>query len=300
MGSKDHLNRSNGEPSLASLRFTTSFWTAAVFLCLGAFPQESLAQDSNRWFPDRAIVPALLAGPRDPVTSFSILGVTENPNAHGSGVEVEVSLGSTLPVLVLGEVAGGMVVGGLEAAVFGRFGLQVLERELIASDWVFATPVYWLRDSGWVRFRYFHSSSHMGDEYARRFEDPGVNFARDAAELLGLKSLSDSWEVYAGVRYAYIVHPEESKRWVARAGMQYQKDGRSPESVVPFLAGDLVWDQDAGSPPRTELKTGIWLPEFNRRRFLRVALSFLSGPSPLGQFNGGSTTQVGLGLEGIF
>jgi hypothetical protein len=113
-----------------------------------------------------------------------MLGVTENPNAHGSGVEVEVSLGFTLPVLVLGEVAGGTVVGGLEAAVFGRFGLQVLERELTASDWIFATPVYWLGESGWLRFRYYHSSSHIGDEYARRFEDPGVNFVRDAAEVL--------------------------------------------------------------------------------------------------------------------
>ena len=62
---------------------------------------------------------------------------------------------------------------GIEAAAFARFGLQVLGRELIATDWVFAVPVVWHRAGGWIRFRYYHTSSHMGDEYARRFEDPG-------------------------------------------------------------------------------------------------------------------------------
>jgi hypothetical protein len=69
---------------------------------------------------------------------------------------------------------------------------------------------------------------------------------------------------------------------------------------MPFLAADLEWDQGAGETPRLELKTGVRLPEIDQRRFLRVGLTFLNGPSPLGQFNGSLSTQIGLGLEAIF
>ena len=62
---------------------------------------------------------------------------------------MEVSIGTTLPVLLFpGKNGRGPLVVGIEAAVFARFGLQVLERELIASDWVFAVPVVWHRDRG--------------------------------------------------------------------------------------------------------------------------------------------------------
>ena len=64
-----------------------------------------------------------------------------------------------------------------------------------------------------------------------------------------------------------------------------------------FLAADLEWDQDAGGS-RIELEVGAWLPHVGDRRAVRLALVVLSGASPLGQFNGLSTTQVGLTLRG--
>ena len=264
----------------------------------GAAGQQTPNQPNERTlFPDRSSLPVLLAGARDPGTSFSPLFVGPNPNAHGDGVEVEVSIGITLPILLFpGKNVRGPVVVGIEAAAFARFGLQVLERELIASDWVFAVPVVWHRNRGWLRFRYYHTSSHMGDEYGRRFDDPGVNFARDAAELLSFHALSERLGVYAGFRYAYIVHPEDSKRWVLRAGGQLEaSEKRRP--FRPYAALDLEWDQDAGGI-RAEAEGGAWLPPVAGRRALRLALGVLTGPSPLGQFNGLSTTQVGLTLRG--
>jgi hypothetical protein len=274
------------------------------FLAQGMGAGTITAQESRRLFPQRDLLPTLLAGPRDPVTSFSALAVPTNPNAYGTGPEVEVALGLTLPVLLLSGADPNPVVVGLESAAFARFGLQVLERELVATDWVFAIPVVWHREKGWIRFRYYHTSSHMGDEYARRFQEPGVNFARDAAELSVLRRLGEGtapspWGVYGSVRFAYNVHPEESERWVARAGTQWDASvsgGRFP----PFAAVDVEWDQDAGDRPRLAIRGGVWLPEVAGRRALRVSLGFLTGPSPLGQFNGLETTQFGLSLQGNF
>ncbi len=271
--------------------------TLVLALITGADHREACSQETRTLFPSRSLFPELLAGPRDPTTSFSVLGVTENPTAHGSGIEVEVSIGTTLPVFLLfGEPGRAPVVAGIEAAAFARFGLQVLERELIATDWVFAVPVYWLHETGWLRFRYFHTSSHMGDEYARRFDDPGINFARDAAEVFAFRAVSPRVGVYGGLRYAYIVHPEESKRWVVRAGAQAEAD-EAGSAFRPFLAADVEWDQDAGRSPRLEVRTGVWLKKVGIQQALRLSFTFLAGPSPLGQFNGRSTTQVGLSLQ---
>jgi hypothetical protein len=276
---------------------TTALFLASTLVLLALGPGSSLGQEVRRLFPDRSLIPALLAGPRDPMSSFSPLLVSQNPNAHGEGAEVEVSIGTSIPVFLFpGKSGKRRLVVGIEAAAFARFGLQVLERELIATDWVFAVPIVLHRDGSWFRFRYYHTSSHMGDEYARRFDEPGINFARDAAEILSYHSITDRLGIYGGARYAYIVHPEESKRWVLRGGAQVeaQEKGRR---FRPFMATDLEWDQDAGGT-RIEWQGGAWLPTVGGRRALRLAVVVLAGPSPLGQFNGLSTTQVGITLRG--
>ena len=265
-----------------------------------ALPAGSCAegQETSRLFPPRSLMPTTLAGPRDPSTSVSLLHVAPNPNEHGDGIETEVSMGTVLPVLLLaGSSETHPLVVGLEAGVFARFGLQVLERELIASDWLFAVPVYWLGKSGWIRFRYYHASSHMGDEYARRFGNPGVNFSRDAVEIFAFGRIQRRAGLYGGIRYAYNVHPEASKRWVLRGGSQWQaqEDGQSFKS---FVAGDLEWDQDAGGV-RLELQVGSWLPSVAGRRSIRAGATLLVGTSPLGQFNGEDTVQVGMTLRAI-
>lgn len=261
-------------------------------------PARLSGQEPGRLFPDRALIPSLLAGARNPNTSASMLAVTHNPDAFGNGVEMEVSIGSALPVLLLsGDSGHRAVVAGIEAAAFARFGLQVLERELIASDWIFAVPVVWHQPGGWIRFRYYHASSHMGDEYARRFEAPGINFSRDAAELQVFRRPTPLLGAYMGARYAYNVHPEASKRWVLRTGIQLE-GAQKGRTLLPFAAMDLEWDADAGWGTRLDLRTGVWLPKVSGRRALRVSLGLFTGPSPLGQFNDLRTTQFGVSLQG--
>ena len=161
------------------IRTPRQLWTVGVLsVSVLVYGQGSLTgQESSRLFPDRSLMPTLLAGSRDPVTSASLLAVSWNPNAHGRGIEAEVSLGTTFPVLLLaGEPTRSPLVVGVEAAVFGRFRLQVIERELIASDWLFAIP--------------------------------GINLSRDAGELLVFHRPLDGLGVYGAARYRVNVHPK--------------------------------------------------------------------------------------------
>lgn len=258
-----------------------------------------IGQEADRLFPARYRLPQVLAGPRDPTTSAAIMGVFRNPNEHGPGVEAEVSLGTGFPVYLLaGSPDDNPVVVGIEAAAYARFGLQVLERELIATDWIFSVPVLWHHDRGWTRFRYYHSSSHMGDEYARRFDDPGIDFSRDAAEIFHYRQTTPVLGIWAGTRFAYTVHPDEDERWVLRAGAQLEEGPSNPGGFLPFLAADVEWDEEAAMRPRVEFRAGAWLPFGQARRLIRLSLTLLNGPSPLGQFGFRPTTQIGLTLQG--
>jgi hypothetical protein len=245
-------------------------------------------------------MPGVLAGPRDPITSAAILGVFRNPDSYGAGAEAEVSLGTSFPVYLLsGTARNHPVVLGVEAVAFARFGLQVLERELLATDWIFTVPVIWHHHQGWTRFRYYHTSSHMGDEYARRFDDPGIDLSRDAAEIFLFRRPTPVLGVWAGTRFAFNVHPGDDKRWVFRAGGQLQDQTAQEKTFLPFLAWDMEWDQEAAFRPRVEFRMGSWLPVMEGRRLIRMSFLLLNGPSPLGQFRFRSTTQVGISLQGM-
>ena len=277
-------------------------WVTPVSLVLALTLGSSGVSGQLRaeWLPQSPSFPRFLAGPRDPVSSASLLGVLDNPDQHGPGAEVEVALGNSLPVLLLlrGEDESPLLLG-IEAGVFARFGLQVLERELISTDWYFAVPALWPKEWGWIRFRYYHSSSHMGDEYIRRFEDPGVNFSRDAADLFAYHETNEFLGVYGGIRYGYNVHPEGSGQFVLRGGAELESPERG-QALLPYLAADLEWDEDTTPDVRLDLRAGFWLPRVADRRKLRLALGFLIGPSPMAQFQQGNTTQVSIGLQGYF
>ena len=49
-----------------------------------------------------------------------------------------------------------------------------------------------------------------------------------------------------------------------------------------------------------EARAGITLREVWRVRRLMLSVGLLTGPSPLGQFNGGETAQVGLTVQNTF
>ncbi len=245
-------------------------------------------------FPDRGLFPFLIAAPRDPVAKGALVHADPNPTRYGPGMAGEVAVGATLPVLLLsGSSQADALVMGMEAGAFARFSFQVVERELVNTDWVFSVPVVWHHGPGWVRLRYYHTSSHLGDEYGRRYDEDGVNFSRDALDLTALARLWPALSAYAGAFRSVNSHPEERGLWGAHGGVELDPSHR--RIWGPFAAADLQMEEGADWEPRVAVQAGLWLPAVNRRP-LRVALELIAGPSPLGQFNGRTTRQLGLAL----
>lgn len=265
---------------------------AAVSWC---HPLSVAAQTPSRVFPGREYLPLLLAGSREPATLARLVVVSQNPNEFGNGVEGDVALGASLPVL---RLAGGSpehaLVVGVQGGVFARFDMEVKERDLITTDWVFAVPFVLRRGGHWLRFRYFHMSSHLGDEYAERFNAERYDYTRDWAELLAFLRLGSGVGVYGSGGWAFNVDPNGAKRWRTRVGGE-ARGPRLSNAARLYGAVDVEMEQDNGWEPRMNLQTGVRLTTVGGRD-ARIAVDVVTGPSPQGQFADAHTTFVTAGI----
>lgn len=266
--------------------------------------RDTVASDSGEraweWLPDRSLLPTPTSGPRDPVSRADLIYVARNPTAFGDGLEAEFSLAITFPMVRFGgahdpDRPRRDWVLGVEAAAFARFGLHRTERELVNTDWFFTVPLVRWHGPHWGRIRYYHTSSHLGDEYARRFEVQGENFARDALDGLVYLRLHNRVGAFAGGGWAFNVHPEDSRRGWIRGGVEWK--AQDSPGWQPFAGLDLNLDQDVGWTPRWSGSLGVRAPARPGGSALRLRVSLLSGSTPLGQFQGGFTRQFGLAVE---
>lgn len=276
----------------------------AVVLILGnplTFgPGPARAQTPGWLFPDRELLPDLLAGPRDPVIAGQLVYADPDPTAYGPGTSGEVALAATVPVLLLaGESRRDALVAGVEGAAFAHFSFEVVEREIVNTDWVFAVPLVWHRRDHWIRLRYYHTSSHLGDEYQRRFGPSSINFSRDGVDLTAYVRPGGSMPrrlglgLYAGTFWSVNSHPEEGSVWRGRAGVEL--DPSAGALWHPYGALDVELEEGGDHGPRWTVQLGLWLPAALDRP-LRLALQLMTGPAAMGQFARRATRRVGLGL----
>ena len=265
----------------------------AAMACLVAAPEHAAAQ-TDRLFPDRTLMPRLLAATNEAITAARLVVAPTTPSLFGTIVEGEAAFGAVLPVYrIAGTTPRDAVIVGVEGGVFGRFNLQTKERDLITSDWIFGLPVVMHRGPHWFRARYFHTSAHFGDEYLERFGVERVPSAFDALEFTGYVRPLPGFGFYGGGRWSFRVDPPDTRRWALQGGAEIE--AQSGTIARPFAAGDIELDQLYGWTPRINLQAGAHLRALHQRPAVRIAVEFMTGPSPQGQFQGARTTHIALG-----
>lgn len=269
-------------------------WRITVFTALAVLPSLAAAGTPDWLFPDRALLAGLQSGARDPVTQSQLVYEWDNPTAYGPGVAGEASIAASAAVLRLaGTDSDDALVVGFEGATFARFSFQVVTRELVNTDWIFTLPLVWHRGPHWFRSRYYHTSSHLGDEYQRRFGPGSINFSRDGADLTAYRRIAHGFGVYGLVFWSVNSHPEQRKLWELRVGAEY--DPGSGTLWQPFFSADVHGEEGTDWDPRLTLQIGIWLPKVETRP-LKLVLQGIAGPSPMGQFRQQYSGRVGLGI----
>lgn len=253
------------------------------------------AQQSSRFFPSSAFAPAISADPREPSMGGRVLTVLDPATLFGIGIEGEATIGTSVALLRLaGDATSPTAVLAIQGGVYGRFLLETKDRHLISTDWTFAIPVFFWFGPHWLRVRYRHMSSHVGDEYLEEFNVVRSDFSRDVAAVTGYVRVTPQFAIYGGPDIAFNVEPNGGGRWGAQGGIEL-RDSRPGRAAALFGGADVRIDEDSNWRPRLNLQTGmLFLPEGATRLRLLAEVGF--GPSRQGEFNRFDETVFGMGL----
>ena len=188
------------------------------------------------WFPQSTILyPTQIANPRQ--ISFS--GGGRFRDRVAGKVATAVSFGDQFPVYRWAGFKGGDLQLELEGGAFAIFDMHKREFPLINSDWYGGTPLTFARGPWSYRLRFYHISSHVGDEFLESHH----GFCRKNKSFEAL-DVSADYRIAKNVRFyavlGGIVH-SDSEMSMKRSYFEYGFEARGPRSdfkqllANPFL-----------------------------------------------------------------
>jgi hypothetical protein len=264
----------------------------------GGAPAHAQGRPRAEPLPVGRLFQALLADPKEPHFFAAWLRMT---SPLVTGQVSSVGLGEDIGLM---RGRGGRWQVSVAAGVFSQFNIQTASIDLINTDFVIGLPYTYRRGALSARVRFYHQSSHLGDEFllgpnpTRR-----VNLSFEALELLVSRGFGEL-RAYAGGEYIVRHEPADLKEGLLHTGVEY----RHPHSL--FRLGSLgdaraLAGLDAKSSQERKWQTG-WSGraglEFTparptTARRLSVLLHAYDGPAPYGQFYQDNVTWVGIGVH---
>jgi hypothetical protein len=261
---------------------------------------------SSGAFPSDDVFRPLIADPKQP-QFFAIWQATRIRSNNTYANIGSVALGENFGLYTKRYGCDGVQIS-LLTGVFSQFNLDEPNAELINTDFNVGVPVTWRLENWSARVRFYHQSSHVGDEFL--LNNPGFNVVNyNYEEIEGILSYDYKWvRGYAGGGYLVHVEPDT----IDRNRMQWGFDVRVPSIasklgrtfermiVTPVLAVDFKALEELDWIINTNLLAGM---EFSRpgsiRRF-RVMFNYYHGFNPYGQFISQKIESLGIGAYFLF
>lgn len=206
-----------------------------------------------------------------------------------------------------GQTRGNGVQLSLTGAIFAQFDLESPSFDLLNADYVVGLPLTIRSGSVSMLLRVYHQSSHLGDEFLLRSDDPQrVNVSFESAQ--GILSIdAGALRMYGGGEFLFHRSPDSLEKFVAQTGAELRKAtplisfGSGIGGIRPIAAIDLKASQEQEWKPSISVRAGI---EFDRTRDANppsrrwsVLFEAYSGPSPYGQFFTEKIQYMGVGLH---
>lgn len=247
----------------------------------------------------------LVADPKSVRSFVSYLRETSEAAETSVG---SVGIGDAFPMVRWGgRTPGDGVQLSLQGSVFAQFDLGTSSYDLLNADFIIGLPLTWRRGSTSARARFYHQSSHLGDEFLLRDEDPKPereNLSFESLELI-LSQDVGLLRLYGGGEYLVNRSPEDLESAVAHAGTELRPSGGVNfgrlGSVRPLVALDVKASHEQDWEPSWSLRAGL---DVGRPREgagaggrWSLLLEYYRGPSPYGQFYRDDVTLVGAGLH---
>lgn len=240
--------------------------------------------------PRRELFAPLIADVREPRSSLRYENYKTSKGSEDIGA---ISAGDRLPIYNWELKDGQTVQLGLEGGVFALFSFSKQSKDLINADYILGLPITYRKDAFSARFRLYHQSSHLGDEFLIANPDvPRVNLSYEDTQLLLAYEIGEFRLIAGGGR---IVHSEpDLEPWHTEAGVEYRH--RHFIKDLDLVGGALIgWSEEQNWTGNQSYQLGLAIHKFGDRE-LRLMTEYYTGFSPNGQFFEERIHYYGIGL----
>ena len=262
----------------------------------GAVSRGMALTGKGKVFPVGDVFRPLLADPKQPQFFVNINSL----KASGSRYTVaSVGFGETFGIYrFLGSREGDGLQLSVEGAIFARFNMEASSHDLINADYTIGIPATYRYGDNSVRFRIYHQSSHLGDEFLLSANPPDrVNLSYEAIELIYSREWH-AWRVYGGGEYLIHKEPGDLKPMSAHWGIEYRGSKPLLWNGRPVAGVDMKCFEEHNWNIDTSVKAGLEFGEPNPgHRRLRVMAEYYKGYDPRGQFYNNKVDYYGLGVS---
>jgi hypothetical protein len=186
----------------------------------------------------------------------------------------------------------------VEGALFAQFNLNTTSYDLINADYTIGIPVAYRYGDNSLRFRIYHQSSHLGDEFLQSLNPPErVNLSYEAIDLIYSREWR-GWRVYGGGEYLVHKEPADLKPMSAHWGIEYRGSKPLVWNGRPIAGVDMKSFEEHNWAINTSVKAGLEFghPNPGQRR-LRLMAEWYKGFDPRGQFYNNKVEYYGMGIS---
>jgi hypothetical protein len=194
---------------------------------------------------------------------------------------------------------------GITGGLFAQFDMHTPSKDLLNADYLVGFPLSWRLNNTSARFRVYHQSSHLGDEYILADHPTRVNLSWEALDLIVSQDYG-RFRLYGGGEWLFSRNPSELKPMVYHAGVEMRCPlgvfHRSPMRRAQWLlCVDAKNTQERWGGLGLSIVTGVefgpTLESDKDGRRWSLTINHYHGPSPYSQYFYESVTYNGLGFQ---
>ena len=247
-------------------------------------------------FPTGDLFRPLIADPKQPqfFVSFN--------RFKSSGVRytmASVGFGETFGMYRLfGNREGDGLQLSVEGGLFAQFNMDTPSHDLINADYTIGIPATYRLGDNSLRFRIYHQSSHLGDEFLQSVNPPErVNLSYEAIDLIYSREWR-GWRGYGGGEYLIHKEPGDLKPMSAHWGIECRGSKPLVWNGRPIGGVDMKSFDEHNWTIDTSVKAGLEFghPNPGQRR-LRLMAEWYKGFDPHGQFYNNKVEYYGMGVS---
>ena len=175
---------------------------------------------------------------------------------------------------------------GIQGGIFSIFDFGAPSNDLVNADYLGGLTFSYALDSLVFLARFFHQSSHLGDEYLLNNEVERINLSFEALDVMLSYVLRPWARLYGGTAVIVRVEPSNLDRWSLQAGAELRPiTSKTNVRVQLLMAVDLQsWQQNDWIPDVSFIAGATLDPIGESSYRVDFLIRYYIGHSPNGQF----------------